>query len=79
MRREVSFEVSSVDFMVDLVRQGLGVGMLPAAYAPRFSDLRIIRLRDAPTRTEYLIWDNRPSPAAAAFLDLVRVDRPDRR
>ncbi|MGV9600988.1 LysR family transcriptional regulator [Streptosporangium sandarakinum] len=71
VRREVPFEVSSAEFMVDLVRQGLGVGMLPAAYAPRFPDLGVIRLRDAPTRAEYLIWDDRPSPAAAAFLELV--------
>ena len=72
VRREVPFEVSSADFMVDLVRQGLGVGMLPVAFAERFSNLRIIRLRDAPTRVEHLIWDNRPSPAATAFLELIR-------
>ncbi|GII82135.1 hypothetical protein Ssi03_01250 [Sphaerisporangium siamense] len=71
VRREVPFEVSSADLMVDLVRQGLGVGMLPAAYAPRFTDLRVIRLRDAPTRVEHLIWHSRPSPAATAFLDLL--------
>ncbi|GII61142.1 transcriptional regulator [Sphaerisporangium krabiense] len=71
VRREVPFEVSSAELMVDLVRQGLGVGMLPAAYAPRFADLRVIRLRDAPTRVEHLIWDSRPSPAATAFLDLL--------
>ncbi|GAA3162966.1 LysR family transcriptional regulator [Planomonospora alba] len=71
VRREVPFEVSSADLMVDLVRQGLGVGMLPAAYAPRFPDLRVIRLRGAPTRVEHLIWDDRPSPAAAAFLELI--------
>ncbi|GGK95162.1 LysR family transcriptional regulator [Sphaerisporangium melleum] len=71
VRREVPFEVSSADFMVDLVRQGLGVGMLPAAYAPRFPDLRVIRLRNAPARVEHLIWHPRPSPAATAFLDLL--------
>ncbi|MEW9554519.1 LysR substrate-binding domain-containing protein [Nonomuraea sp. NPDC050783] len=70
VRRDVAFEVSSADFMVDLVRQGLGVGMLPAAYAPRFPDLRVIRLRDAPARIEHLVWGRRPSPAAAAFLAL---------
>ncbi|MEN3534996.1 LysR family transcriptional regulator [Microbispora sp. ZYX-F-249] len=74
VRREVPFEVSSAEFMVDLVRQGLGVGMLPAAYAPRFPDLRVIRLRDAPTRVEHLIWGDRSSPAATAFLELLRAD-----
>ncbi|RBQ19359.1 LysR family transcriptional regulator [Spongiactinospora rosea] len=73
VRREVPFEVSSADFMVDLVRQGLGVGMLPAAYAPRSPGLRVIRLRDAPTRVEHLIWDDRPSPAAAAFVELIQT------
>ncbi|MFI0419949.1 LysR family transcriptional regulator [Spongiactinospora sp. 9N601] len=77
VRREVPFEVSSADFMVDLVRQGLGVGMLPAAYAPRSPDLRVIRLRDAPTRVEHLIWDDRPSPAATAFIELVHAGRDD--
>ncbi|GAA3672729.1 LysR family transcriptional regulator [Nonomuraea antimicrobica] len=83
VRRDVAFEVSSADFMADLVRQGLGVGMLPAAYAPRFHDLRIIRLRDAPERVEYLVWGAHPSPAATAFLELVdhgtgqARDRPD--
>ncbi len=75
VRREVPFEVSSAGFMVDLVRQGLGVGMLPAAYAPRFPDLRVIRLRDAPTRVEHLVWGDRPSPAATAFLELLRADQ----
>ncbi|MBP2706082.1 LysR family transcriptional regulator [Microbispora sp. RL4-1S] len=74
VRREVPFEVSSAELMVDLVRQCLGVGMLPAAYAPRFPDLRVIRLRNAPARVEHLIWGNRPSPAATAFLDLLRAD-----
>ncbi|WP_169949879.1 LysR family transcriptional regulator [Microbispora sp. H11081] len=74
VRRDVPFEVSSAEFMVDLVRQGLGVGMLPAAYAPRFTDLGVIRLRDAPTRVEHLIWGNRPSPAATAFLELLHAD-----
>ncbi|RSN01923.1 LysR family transcriptional regulator [Nonomuraea sp. WAC 01424] len=74
VEREVSFEVSSAEFMVDLVRHGLGVGLLPAAYAPRFANLGIVRLRDAPARVEHLIWTNHPSPAAAAFLDLIGRD-----
>ncbi|MFF5257985.1 LysR family transcriptional regulator [Actinomadura viridis] len=74
VQRHVPFEVSTADFMVDLVRQGLGVGMLPAAYALRLSDVRRIRLRNAPARVEHMIWDNRPTPAAAAFVDLVRAD-----
>ncbi|MEV0626814.1 LysR family transcriptional regulator [Nonomuraea wenchangensis] len=71
VHRDVAFEVSSAEFMADLVRHGLGVGLLPSAYAPRLRDLRVIRLRDAPARVEHLIWADRPSPAATAFLDLL--------
>ncbi|WP_431896420.1 LysR family transcriptional regulator [Nonomuraea sp. bgisy101] len=68
-RREVAFEVTTVDFMARLIRQGLGVGMLPAAFVPDVPDLPVLRLRDAPARMEHLIWSRfPPSPAAAAFL-----------
>ncbi|MFI7419585.1 LysR substrate-binding domain-containing protein [Nonomuraea sp. NPDC049684] len=71
VHREVAFEVTSAEFMVDLVRHGLGVGLLPAAYAPRFPNLGLVRLRDAPARVEHLIWGAHPSAAATAFLSLI--------
>ena len=74
VRREVAFAVSTPDFMARLIRQGLGVGMLPAAFAPALPDLAIVRLRDAPARAEHLVWSRfRPSPAAAAFLATLGV------
>ncbi|MGI5271707.1 LysR family transcriptional regulator [Nonomuraea sp. CA-218870] len=74
VRREVAFEVSTPDFMARLIRQGLGIGMLPAAFVPAFPDLPVVRLSDAPARAEHLIWSRlRPSPAAAAFLTMIGI------
>ncbi|MFI0454569.1 LysR family transcriptional regulator [Actinomadura sp. 6N118] len=69
VRREVAFEISAPDFMARLIRQGLGIGMLPAAFVSNLPDLPTVRVRDAPARIEHLIWSRfQPSPAAAAFL-----------
>lgn len=78
VRREVTFEVTSVDFMARLIRQGLGIGMLPAAFVAELPDLPVLRLRDAFVRMEYLIWSRfPPSPAAAAFLSSIGVPPAD--
>ncbi|GGL53862.1 LysR family transcriptional regulator [Planomonospora parontospora subsp. antibiotica] len=74
VRREVAFEVSSPDFMARLIRQGLGIGMLPADFVSELPDLPVVRLSDAPARMEYLVWSrSSPSPAAAAFLSALGV------
>lgn len=71
VRREVAFEVTAPDPMARLIRQGLGIGMLPAAFVHEFPDLPVVRLRDAPVRVEHLVWSSfRPSPAATAFLSM---------
>ncbi|WP_431042581.1 LysR family transcriptional regulator [Streptomyces sp. P1-3] len=75
LRREVAFEVSGVEFLARLVRNGLGIGMLPAAYAAELPGLCVVRVRDAPGRVERLVWSrHRPSPPAAAFLTRLGVD-----
>ncbi|GGX01328.1 LysR family transcriptional regulator [Streptomyces noursei] len=66
---EVAFEVTTVEFLAELVRAGLGVGMVPEAFAGRLAGLRTVRVRPAPERTERVVWSGLgPSPAAAAFL-----------
>ncbi|MFC7730894.1 LysR family transcriptional regulator [Actinomadura keratinilytica] len=78
VRREVAFEVTTVDFMARLIRQGLGIGMMPASFTSELPDLPTVRVRDAPARVEHLIWSRlRPSPAAAAFLALLGVPHDD--
>ncbi len=70
--REVAFEITNADLMARLVRLGLGVAMMPAAFAPELPGVHVVELRDPPTRVEHLIWSRlRPSPAAAAFLEVL--------
>ncbi|MGW4966978.1 LysR family transcriptional regulator [Nonomuraea sp. NPDC004186] len=78
--REVAFEITNADLMARLVRLGLGVAMMPAAFAPELPGVHVVELRDPPTRVEHLIWSRgRPSPAAAAFLEVldIRAERTD--
>jgi DNA-binding transcriptional LysR family regulator len=79
LRREVTFEVSGVELMVRMVRHGLGIALLPAAFTTELHGLRCVAIADGPVRVERLIWRRvTPSPAASAFLSLlgVRAVRP---
>jgi DNA-binding transcriptional LysR family regulator len=72
LHRDVAFEVASSELMLDLVRQGLVVALLPPAVIPDCEELRTIPVTAGPTRVEYLAWSSfNPSPAARAFLDRV--------
>ncbi|MFF1930526.1 LysR family transcriptional regulator [Streptomyces sp. NPDC058228] len=75
LTRVVAFEVSGTDFIVRLVRSGLVVALLPAAFAAELAGVTVLPVRDAPARTERLIWSRfRPTPAAAAFLTGLGID-----
>ncbi|MEV1169483.1 LysR family transcriptional regulator [Nonomuraea sp. NPDC049784] len=77
--REVAFEVTNADLVARLVRLGLGIGMMPAAFVPELPGVHVVELRDPPTRVEHLIWSRlRPSPAAAAFLNALDIPEDDR-
>ncbi|EIE99016.1 LysR family transcriptional regulator [Saccharomonospora glauca] len=70
--REVALEVGAVDIMVELVRRGLGVTMLPSTFVTGLSGIATIPVSDAPQRVEYLVWSrSEPRPAATAFLGLL--------
>lgn len=70
LRREVTFESMSTDLILDLVKQGLAVALLPPAFVPSNPNLVKVPVSDGPTRVEYLAWsDFDPAPAAVAFLD----------
>ena len=74
LRRDVAFEVTDADLMARLIRRGLGIGMLPATYAPQLPDLAAVDVTRGPTRTEHLVWSRLdPSPAATEFLRQVGV------
>ncbi|MBO2451570.1 LysR family transcriptional regulator [Actinomadura barringtoniae] len=75
VRREVAFEVNAIEFMTRFVRHGLGVGMVPTAFADELAGVRVLRITDATARVEVLVWSrSRPSPPAAALLELFDID-----
>ncbi|MFD9902736.1 LysR family transcriptional regulator [Streptomyces sp. NPDC059063] len=75
LHREVAFEVSGVELMAPMVRHGLGIALLPAAYAAELHGLRSVPVTDGPVRVEHLVWSRfPPSPAAAAFLALLDIE-----
>ena len=74
LTRDVAFEVTAADLMARLVRQGLGIAMLPSAYTPYLTGVVTISVTDAPARVEYLVWSRFGlTPAATAFLDALGV------
>ncbi|WP_106247182.1 LysR family transcriptional regulator [Allonocardiopsis opalescens] len=74
LSRDVAFEVTAVDLMAGLVRRGLGVAMLPSAYAPRLTGVATVPVADAPGRVEHLVWSRfSRTPAATAFLAVLGV------
>lgn len=69
LRREVAFEAMAVDLILDLIRAGLAVALLPRGVVPHNDGLVTIPVADGPERVEHLAWsDFNPSPAALAFL-----------
>ncbi|MGW2844875.1 LysR family transcriptional regulator [Streptomyces sp. NPDC001274] len=69
LTREVACEVNGTDFIVRLVRSGLGIALLPSAFAAELTGVSVLSVDGAPARTERLVWSRfRPTPAAAAFL-----------
>ena len=73
-RREVAFEVTTAELMAGLIREGLGVAMLPSTYAPQLSGVVTVPVADAPARVEHLVWSAAGlTPAATAFLDVLGV------
>lgn len=79
LRRDVAFEVVSAELMLDLVRHGLAVALLPSLFVNPAPDLVILPVTDGPRRVEHLAWsDFNPSPATRAFLDILAADPVDR-
>jgi DNA-binding transcriptional LysR family regulator len=71
--RQITIEVADVSTFVDLVRAGLGLGLLPRSLLPRDGSLVVRRVTPEPSWDVMLIRaDNRtPTAAAQAFIDLV--------
>ncbi|PXX71348.1 DNA-binding transcriptional LysR family regulator [Nocardia tenerifensis] len=75
--RDVAFEVTNADFLARLVGQGLGVAMVPAAYASRLTGVDLVEVVDSPVRVEYVAWQRSgPTPAVSAFLAILAAPQP---
>ena len=73
LRREVAFEATSTDLILDLVRHNLVIALLSPAVIPDDEELRAVAITDGPSRIEYLAWSSfNPSPATQAFLHRFR-------
>ncbi|MDX8036443.1 LysR family transcriptional regulator [Lentzea sp. BCCO 10_0856] len=74
LQREVAFEVTTAELMAGLIREGLGVAVLPSRYTPRLSGVVTLPITNGPSRVEHLVWNAAGlTPAAAAFLDVLGV------
>jgi DNA-binding transcriptional LysR family regulator len=74
LRREVAFEVTTAELMAGLIRERLGVAVLPSRYTPQLNGVVTLPITNGPSRVEHLVWSTAGlTPAAAAFLDVLGV------
>lgn len=77
LARDVAYEVLDVHLMARIIRENLGIALLPSTFAPQLPDLITVSVSDAPHRAEHLVWTRHgPSPAATAFLAQLGVPSP---
>ncbi len=67
--RDVAFEVMDAHLLLDLVRAGLGVALLPARVVAGAPGVTRVPVRDGPGRAEHVVWSEfNPAPATRALL-----------
>ncbi|WP_199102484.1 LysR family transcriptional regulator [Aquitalea sp. ASV11] len=71
IRRRVAFEVNHADMLISLVQSLGAVAMVPALGAGEHAALVALPVCDGPRRRVYLASHDSPTPAAAAFLNLL--------
>ncbi|WP_159621036.1 LysR family transcriptional regulator [Ruania rhizosphaerae] len=77
LERDVAYEVSSAELMVQIVSQGLAVAFLPAPIVRTDPGIRVLTVADGPSRIEHLIWSEfNPAVATRAFLAVLELDEP---
>lgn len=78
LARDVAYEAGVIELMTGLIARGLGVALLPSAFARPLAEasgeLALVPVVDGPRRIEYLAWSRfNPSPATRALLDVLGV------
>jgi DNA-binding transcriptional LysR family regulator len=76
--RDVAYEVGVVELITRLTARGLGVALLPSAFAGPLAEgdpaLALVPVADGPRRIEFLAWSRfNPSPATRAMLAVLGV------
>lgn len=74
--RRVAFEVNHVELLIDVVRQNLAIGLVPATTAQAHAGLVVVPIAEAPRRRVYFAWSRHPTPATVAFRRLVDATLP---
>ena len=72
LRHRVQFEVGTTGLIEKFVQRGLALGLVAERIAAGFSGVTVRPVSDAPVRHLYAIWSKTPTPAASAFLQLLR-------
>ncbi len=76
LERDVAFEVSTPELMVELVRRRLAVALLPSAFlGAGHEGVVTVPVADGPRRVEHLVWSAfNPAPAVRALLELMPAE-----
>ncbi len=67
----IKFVVDHISLIEQLVSRGLAYGIVPEPIAKNFSGTISMPITEAPKRALYMIWSQRPSPAAQVFMGLI--------
>ncbi|MEE7559914.1 LysR family transcriptional regulator, partial [Xanthomonas sp. Kuri4-2] len=72
LRQRLQYEVSHADLLRQLVVEDLGVAVVPHTIAAVMRDVAVVRLKERFRFLTYATWRPDPTPAARAFIALLR-------
>lgn len=78
LRQRLQYEATHADLVRQLVAADLGVAVIPATMAQAMHDVAVVKLTPAFRFLTYACWNTDPTPAARAFVDLLRARYPQR-
>lgn len=72
LRQRLQYEVTHAELLRQLVAENLGVAIVPDSMAAAMADVAVIALKQRFRFLTYAIWSPDPTPAARAFIALLR-------
>nr|WP_261370596.1 LysR substrate-binding domain-containing protein [Xanthomonas citri] len=79
LRQRQQYEVTHADLVRELVAANLGVGIVPQTMAGAMRGVITVALKERYRFLTYAVWRPDPSPAARAFVALLRAQLAQRR